>query len=173
MAYAAVNVTPIVTAKQFTSDYPEFADPGTYPVSSINYWLTVATILLNPARWGTALQLGVELFVAHELVLEAQALQTGQAAGWPGISKGAINSESPGEVTVSYDTAIALEADGGNWNLTVYGSRFLRWARMAGAGPVQVGPGGGSGMTGVVPGTDFGPAWSGPDCKPSGSGFGG
>jgi Protein of unknown function (DUF4054) len=158
-----VTVTPIITAKQFRADFPEFTDLGVYPDSSVNYWLAVGTILLDPLRWGTILQLGLELFVAHNLVVEAQAQQTALAQGWPGESRGAISSENAGDVSVNYDTQNTLEVDAGHWNLTMFGTRFIRWAKMAGAGPVQVGP------CNPCPGTvsdGSGGAWSGPDCWP-------
>jgi hypothetical protein len=166
MAYNQ-TVTPIVTAVQFRVNYPEFADKTKYQDATINYWLVVATLMLNPNRWGNLLQLATELFVAHEIVLETQAIQAGQAGGWPGISRGAINSETPGEVSVSYETVATLEEGGGNWNLTVYGTRLYRWIRMAGAGPIQVGPGCGGGA-GTVPGSNDGSgvAWPGPNCLP-------
>lgn len=161
------SVTPIVTPAQFVGDYPEFSDTSKYPVGTIQYWLAVATVLLDPLRWGTMLQIGVELLVAHELVLETQAQSTALVGGWPGISRGPISSEAAGAVNLSYDSVQALETEGGNWNLTVYGTRFLRWARMAGAGPLQIGPGCGLGA-GTVPGANggSGAAWSGPNCLP-------
>lgn len=162
-----VSITPIVNAEQFVGDFPEFKDSSKYPQESISYWLAVATVLLDPCRWGSMLQIGVELLVAHELVVEAQAQDTALVGGWPGVSKGPISAESPGAVSLSYDSEPALEIEGGNWNLTVYGTRFLRWARMAGAGPLQVSPGCGVGA-GTVPGANggSGAAWSGPNCKP-------
>lgn len=162
-----VSVIPIVTPAQFVADYPEFKDPSKYPESSISYWLAVATVLLDPVRWGAMLQVGVELLVAHEIQVEAQAQDTALIGGWPGISKGPISSESAGAVNLSYDSVQALETEGGNWNLTVYGTRFLRRARMAGAGPLQIGPSCGLGA-GTVPGANggSGAAWSGPNCLP-------
>jgi hypothetical protein len=161
------TICPIINSAQFRSDFPEFSDKTKYPDSAVNYWLAVATLLLVPDRWANVLQLGVELYIAHNMVLEAMSLDTAKAGGWPGLSKGTIQSESPGAVTIAYDSEPVLETDGGHWNLTVYGTRFLRFARMAGAGPIQVGPcGPGAGtLTG-----DFynssGPGWSGPPMKP-------
>jgi hypothetical protein len=159
------STTPVVTPQQFVADYPEFSDSAKYTVSSMNYWLAVATLLLNPNRFdANTLILATELYVAHNLVIEAQAQDTAKAGGWPGITKGVINSESAGAVTVSYDTAPVIEERAGHWNLTVYGLRFIRLAKLFGAGPIQVGPG--FGAPGTVPGSDFGSAWSGPNCKP-------
>lgn len=156
----------IVNPNKFRNDFSEFTDTTAYPDSLIRFWMGVASIFLNRSRWCDALCIGAELYVAHMIVLEKKDVDAASAGGWPGISKGAINSEAAGQVTVSYDTAVTLDETGGHWNLTVYGSRFLRMAKMFGAGPIQVGPCGGS--PGTVWGADngSGPAWSGPPCLP-------
>jgi len=53
----------------------------------------------------------------------------------------------------------------GHWNLTVYGTRFIRFAKMFGAGPIQIG-------IGYNPSPFGGPAWPGPDCNPGFTNFG-
>lgn len=169
-ALTSLNLTLLVTADEFISDFPEFTDKSKYPESALIYWLSVATILLNTCRWGNLVVVGAELFAAHHLVLEAQANDTVKRGGWPGISKGAVTAESAGQVNVTYDAAVALEEGGGHWNLTVYGTRFYRLARMAGAGPIQVGPCGSG--AGLVPGTQQSVGWSGPTMIPSQSSFG-
>jgi Protein of unknown function (DUF4054) len=173
MPFQTTTIALSLTDAQFRADFPEFSDKTKYPANAFTYWATVATLLLNPVRWGSVLLMGMELFIAHNLFLEAQAFQTDKVGGWPGISKGAINNESAGEVTVSYDTVSALEADGGDWNLSVYGTRFLRWARMAGSGGMQIGPCGAGGSPGEVPGVNdnVGAAWSGPNVMPGTTSF--
>jgi Protein of unknown function (DUF4054) len=154
----------IVSPEQFRQDFREFADTAAYPDSDICFWMGVASLFLNRSRWCDALAIGAELYVAHSLVIEKQALDTSKVGGWPGMSKGVINSESPGAVTVSYDTAVTTEETAGHWGLTVYGNRFLRMARMFGIGPIQVGPecGYGPGALSAGFGTNAGGAWSGP-----------
>jgi hypothetical protein len=159
----------IVNPDRFRNDFSEFADKNAYPDSTICFWVGVASMFINRERWCEALCLGVELYTAHQLVLEKQAIDTVQAGGWPGLNKGLINNESPGAITIGYDAASTVEESGGHWNLTVYGTRFLRIARMMGAGPIQIGPGGGGfGAAGSVPGlyNSSSPGWSGPPCKP-------
>src|ERR1700732_2534010 len=160
--------TLLVNPNQFRNDFPEFTDSNAYPDSMIAFWMAVATLFLNPSRWCDAIALGAELYTAHMIVLERKDLDASKTRpiGWPGISKGAINSDAAGQVTVSYDTAITLDETGGHWNLTVYGSRFLRMAKMFGAGPVQVGPC--SSQAGIVTGSFNSPgaAWSGPPMLP-------
>lgn len=162
------NITcrPIITVADFRSNFTEFSSTSAFPDSTINYWIVIATLLLRPERWLTLLPVGISLFVAHEVTLEAQAQDAAAAGGWPGISKGAISSEGAGQVNVSYASEPTLEDAGGNYNLTTYGTRFLRLARMAGMGGLQIGPG--CGVAGVVPGSGNGSAgaWSGPPVKP-------
>lgn len=162
----ATSTTPVITAAELRKDFPEFCDEKRFPSSTILYWTAVATILLNPSRWGELLVMGTELFVAHNLHLEVKAKETADQGGWPGISKGAISSEGPGEVHVSYEVAPTLEEDAGHWNLTEYGTRFIHTARLLGAGPMQIGAGffGGPGFVPYV-GQDN-KAWPGPNCKP-------
>jgi hypothetical protein len=151
------QVTLIITAAQFRRVYREFADTNLYPDSAVNYWLAVASLMLNPCRWDNMLPLGAALYAAHNLVLEVKAQSTALAGGWPGVSKGAITSENAGAVSISYDNSKTLEEDGGHWNLTEYGVRFLRMAKMFGAGPIQIGP-----CVGAPGSVGFGNAWTGP-----------
>lgn len=161
-----VTVTPLETAKQFRGNFPAFADPGVYPDASINYWLAAAKILLNAQRFRSALQLATEMFVAHNLVLEAEAVQTAENGGLPGESRGPVSSESAGQVSINYDTASAVEENAGHWNTTVYGKRFIRMCRLFGMGPITVGPGV-PGPSGYVAGSSASAGgWSGPSCLP-------
>src|SRR5271154_113752 len=158
--------TPIVNVQQFRSDFNEFTDITRFPDSAINYWLVVATLLLNPSRWLNILQLGVELYVAHNITLEDQDTQAAIAGGWPGMSKGVVTAESAGAVSGSYDAGPDLEEGAGHWDLTRFWARFIRLAKRAGAGPVQVGPCGP--LAGTVSGSSNtnGPGWGGPPVKP-------
>lgn len=145
-----------IDAAQFRIDYPEFADTTLYPDSGVNYWLTTAALLLPAARWLTVLDLGTELFTAHNLVLERKAQAEAVNGIPPGVTTGPVSSKSVDKVSVSYDTGSAVVLDAGHWNNTVYGTRFIQLARMFGAGPVQVG---------VTPGCEppfNGPPWFGP-----------
>ena len=154
-----------ITAIPFRTDFTEFENTTVFPDSTVNYWFNVAGLMLNPARWMSMLITGLELFVAHNVVLEAYANQTVAVGGLPGLSKGAISGESVDKGSVSYDTASTLELDAGHWNLTVYGTRFIRMAKMFGAGPIQIG-------IGFNPNPLSGGAWPGPDCFPGFTNFG-
>lgn len=166
---------PAPTVANIRSDLPEFASAALYPPAVITYWLSIAKLLLNPNRWDdtpaatgepTMLYFGAEMFVAHNLVLERQAEAAASRRGIPGQASGPISSKSVGPLSISYDTGAAAELEAGHWNLTVYGQRFVRLARMVGAGGIQVG-------VGFAPFGSMG-AWPGPwpYPLPGGSGFG-
>lgn len=127
-----------MTPSQFRQDFPEFADTTQYPDSSINFWLTVATQLVNPARWGVLTDQGIELCTAHHLVLAARDAQAAAVGGIPGQMTGPLSSKSVDKVSASYDTGAATVDDGGFWNLTSYGVRYLTLARTMGAGGFQL-----------------------------------
>jgi uncharacterized protein DUF4054 len=122
----------------FRMDYPEFSSTTAYPDSGVTYWLKIAGLLLNTSRWQDMLDVGTELFVAHNLVLERQANKSAANGAAPGVSTGPVSSKTVGPVTQAYDTTAAIEPDAGHWNLTTYGTRFINLVRMFGAGPIQV-----------------------------------
>lgn len=160
----------MIDVATFRKSFPAFSDVSKYPDTSIAFWVSVASIMLPTQTWGlgstaaqspptTQMDIGLSLFVAHNLSLEAQALQAAAAGGSPGSAvKGPISSESVGGVSRSYDTTAGLNLDAGPWNLTTYGTRFVFMARLVGKGPVQIG-------------VDCGPTiypWFGPPVGPNG-----
>lgn len=141
------------TAQDFRQKFPEFANGSDYPGGVVDFWIELALKLVNNhTRWGSFIQLGQMLFVAHNLVLEKQAIDESVNGSVPGIGKGPVNNQSVDKVSVGYDTGSAMEPDAGHWNLTIYGTRYLRLARMVGTGGVQVGIGS----------PESSGAWSGP-----------
>lgn len=122
----------------FRADFPEFADEATFPDSTVTYWLTLAGKLLNIERWADLLDNGLELFVAHNIVLERQAAASAATGATPGITTGAVSAKGVDKVTVSYDTSAGMDLEAGHWNLTHYGARFIRLARMIGTGGIQL-----------------------------------
>lgn len=147
-----------VTPASFRQNYPEFASTTTYPDSQVTYWTTVAVQLINADRWDTLADLGIELFVAHNLVIEARSQATSANGAAPGEPQGMVASKSVDKVSVSYDTSSVAELDAGHWNLTVYGARYIRLARMMGAGGIQLGYES-SGTYSVAQGAWPGPYW--------------
>ena len=128
-----------ITAAQLRQDFPEFSDATTYPDPAIAFWLGVAVITLPADRWDTLLDVGTELFVAHHLVLAAQAAEDVAVGATPGEVTGPASAKAVDKVSVSYDTAAYALDNGGFWNMSSYGIQFLQMARMIGAGPIQLG----------------------------------
>jgi len=125
-------------AAKFREDFPEFADTTKYPDSAVNLWMGLAVNVLPPDRWCDYLNIGIELFVAHNLTVAAGNQQTAAAGGAGGQVKGPVNSKSVDKVSVGYDSgAVSLE-DGGFFNLTTYGIQLLQLARMIGTGGFQL-----------------------------------
>lgn len=163
--------TSAALAAQFLLDFPEFdtsevTDPSAVQISpsSINYWANLALVMLNQSRWTadgdpamTCYTMGLEMFIAHHVSLEALAQRDMQVGGIPGIATGVVAGKGAGDVSISYMPGATIEMDAGHWNYTVFGQRFIRVAKMIGSGPLQIGigcggPGWGSG----------GGGWSGP-----------
>jgi len=127
------------TDEQFRLDFPEFADPTKYTEAMVAFWAGVADKQMNTVRWGDLLLYGTELFVAHNLALAVVDLAASQAPfGVPGQGNVLASSQGAGSVNVSADTTTVSEPDGGYYNLTTYGTRFLRMARIAGIGGAQL-----------------------------------
>ena len=125
-------------ATQFRQDFPEFADTTKYPDSSVNLWLTLAGKTLAEDRWCDYLDIGTELFVAHNLALAAVNQLFASVGGAPGQIKGPVTSKSVDKVSVGYDSGAVALQDGGFFNLTTYGIQFLQYARMVGTGGIQL-----------------------------------
>lgn len=131
-----------VTANGFRGHFSEFGDLLVFPDAQIEFYLGIAPNLVNSERWGSSFDLGVELFIAHNITLDARAVRDAKTGQLPGAVTGPVSGRSVDKVSVSYDTSAAAERDQGHWNLTVYGLRYIRLGRMFGAGPLQVGTGG-------------------------------
>jgi Protein of unknown function (DUF4054) len=130
-----------VTAELFRRDFIEFADGERYPDPVIMFWIGAASQLVNADRWGSLLNTGIELLVAHQITLERKALDEAARGGIPGMTPGIINNKSVDKVSIGYDTQPGMELDAGHWNLTIYGTRYIRLVRMMGIGPLQIGVG--------------------------------
>jgi hypothetical protein len=83
-----------------------------------------------------------EMFAAHQIVLEKQALDAARTGGDPGTKIGIISSKSVNGVSVSFDNSAVNDIKGGGYyNQTIYGKRFYQLAKIRGAGPIQIGIG--------------------------------
>jgi len=126
------------TITQFRIDFPEFVDDTIYNNAIITYWSNLAIKLISESRWGSVYIDGVNLFVAHNITLQAQDIKTASGGGVPGSVGGATTSKSVGQVSKSYDTTSTAIKNGGDWNATSYGRRYLNLARMFGVGGLHV-----------------------------------
>lgn len=155
-------MTIAITIAQFRADFPEFANVPKFPDSELTFWMNLGLLLINECRWGEVAPYGVELYMAHNLALEAMAKKQAAAGGIPGASSGMLNSKSVDKVSAGYDTTSVAEEFGGSWNLTTFGMRLYRLYQQFGAGPVQIGAGPGLGYVGggAWPGIDLG-NWGG------------
>lgn len=127
-----------VTEAQFRVNFPEFTANPPYTTQMIVFWLAVATKQVRACVWQDQVDLGIQLYVAHNCVLEAQAAKAAATGGSPGAATGITNNKSVDKVSVGYDTITAAEADAGNWNLTTYGMRFIHMSRLFGASGIQL-----------------------------------
>lgn len=122
----------------FRTSFPEFSDAVVYPTTMVAMWAGFAERQIRPEVWKDSQNLGVSLFVAHEITLGAQNTKTSRAGGMPGTSGGVANTKTVGSVTVGYDSITTGEKNAGHWNLTNYGKQLFRLARQFGAGVVQL-----------------------------------
>ncbi|KUZ78296.1 DUF4054 domain-containing protein [Burkholderia ubonensis] len=122
---------------QFRQSFPEF-DATTYPDSLVQFWMTVAVSLVNPTRWMELTDVGVGLVTAHHIALAVKDQKTAAIGGMPGQVTGPQSSKGVDKVSASYDTAAVAIRDGGFWNGTMYGVRYLSLAQMMGSGGMQL-----------------------------------
>lgn len=121
----------------FRQNMPAFQDAAVFPDAQVAFWLALATKMLRPERWDDLLDYGVQLFVAHHLVLAARSAQEVANGGLPGTVRGTISSEHVENLSVSYGTPGGLEG-AGHWGLSTYGQQFYGLLRWIGAGGVQL-----------------------------------
>lgn len=122
---------------QFRQAFPEF-DQADYPDSLVQLWLTVAVSLVNAERWAELTDVGVGLVTAHHLAMATKDQKTAGVGGVPGQVSAPQSAKSVDKVSASYDTAAVAIKDGGFWNGTMYGIRYLSLAMMMGAGGMQL-----------------------------------
>ena len=128
----------MLTVSQFRADFPEFSNTTTYPDTLITYWLAVAALLVDPARWGTLATAGQELVTAHYLVLGMRDRAAAAAGNAPGQVVGLQTAKGAADLNVSYGYENVLVEGAQAWNQTTYGQRYFMLARMFGAGGLQI-----------------------------------
>ncbi len=152
-----------VTPASFVAAYPAFSDEARFPPTEIANIIDLATGFCSSKRWqfmgqtasGKSMaDIGIELFTAHWCAMERRNQDEGANGAPPGSIVGPQSSRSVGPGSIQYDTGSGVNTDDGHWNLTNYGTRFVRLAKMVGAAGVQVG-------IGITPPYTVG-AWAGP-----------
>lgn len=147
----------MLTPATFRTQMPPFASPANYPDTQVQFYIDLAYKLLNADRWADVLDYGASLFVAHNLAVDALGVKS-STSGVPGTAIGVISSGSVDKVSYTRDINSVTEDGAGNYNMTTFGQRFIRLARMIGAGPLQVGVD----VTGVQSASLYSGAWPGP-----------
>lgn len=143
----------MIAPDAFRLNFKAFADTSVYPDDMVAFWLQVGYTLVPGNLWGSLTDLGVQQFVAHNLVLEGLSNAEGANGAPPGTQVGPVVTKTVGELTIVYDPSSGINPDDTSWNLTNYGSRFVKLAKQFGSIPTQLG-------IGVAP-PFGGPAWPG------------
>ncbi len=162
----------MITPASFRIDFTEFTSTVTYTNSSISYWLNLGNLIINSSLLGgspstvsnppaTLYDIALELFTAHNLVLEQPAQLTAENNGVPGQTTGPISAKRVGPVSVSYDVAAGVDSEDGQYNLTIYGTRFINLYKLAGAPGIVANGNGSSANFGPFPAASAN-GWQGP-----------
>ncbi len=104
----------------------------------VEFWVDFISRQIDVCIWKQSWNVGVSLYLAHELTLMGQNGKTAKVGGTPGLQGGVATSKTVGSVTVQYDAQTMSEKDAGYWNLTSYGKQFIRLVRVFGAGCRQL-----------------------------------
>ena len=148
-----LGVDGILTAAQFREIQPSFQDSSIYSDEQLGMNLELAASMLDPNRWADWRPLGMALMVAHFIALDEREMRTSRKGGIPGQGGiGIMASKSIGSVSASFDVQSGSELNAGHWNMTSFGRRYIRMARMVGAGGVQIT---GDRLSGVPSSRDF------------------
>lgn len=133
-AQVGAPLTPTV----FRMRFPGFQNPALYSDYQVQFYLDLAGKMLIVDRWGNVLEEGIQLFAAHFLALDQLALVAG-VSSVPGTAVGIMTGGTVDKVSYTRDVQSVMEENAGHWGMTTYGLQYLRFARMMGAGPMQVG----------------------------------
>lgn len=124
---------------RFRADFPEFASEEKFPTEQVFFYIALGRKLISIDRLGDVWSFALELFVAHNLVLELAAqraaIKPGSIPGMMGGGgMGVQTSKKVGSASVTYsdtsNSAYIMEKGAGHWGLTVYGLRYLNLIRL-------------------------------------------
>jgi len=112
----------------FLSIFPEFTNLAEYPITRVNFWLSVAVNFVNTQRWRSLTNQGIALYTAHMLKL----------AELNGEVEGLLTSNSVDGVNYSQDVASLTIIGANHYNKTTYGIQYFQLSRMVGAGGMSL-----------------------------------
>jgi hypothetical protein len=108
-----------------------------------NFWGPASLTADYPPT--TVADIATQMWVAHQVVLEKQALAAAATGGDPGTKIGIISNKSVNGASMGFDVGTIaggkMQENAGYYNQTVYGMRFYRLMKLRGAGPIQIGIG--------------------------------
>lgn len=128
----------MLTIAAFREELPEFSDTTRYPDSSVQLHLDVASKLVNEDRWGSLYDTGVGWCAAHLIVIATGNEDAADKGRAPGQVQGLATTKAVDKVSKSMDVSSVTMSDGGFWNMTTYGIKFLNFARLIGSGGLQL-----------------------------------
>lgn len=128
-----------ITVDQFRTNFPEFSDANAYLDETVQFWFDIAALFMNAPRWGAALDIGTQLYAAHNLSLQYNATSLGAARQAPGSIVGTQTNGSIDKVSWARDASAAMMEGAGAYNLSSYGLRWYQMMKLMGAGAIQVG----------------------------------
>lgn len=127
------------TYDQFIAAFPEFADQAVYPQGTFTFWQGIAALSLNACRWGALLDFGAQLFIAHNMLEQARALQVAAMGGTSvGQVSGPVAAKSIDKISYAFNTDAVTIEGAGDWNNTNYGIRFYQLSLKLGSGGLQL-----------------------------------
>lgn len=141
------GTNPAYAVNDFTTFYPQFGNdsnnnPIVVPQSVIQAFIDMANASLQQARWHSAWQTAMNLYVAHFCTLYLQTSadpNSGASAVFEaGKAQGVLSGESVGDVSYSSDVNIASVDGWAMWNLTAYGQQLATLAKLYGKGGMQI-----------------------------------
>lgn len=128
----------MVTPATFRQQFPEFSNPAIYEDIRINNFIAVAANLLPATRWGSLLDYGTSLYVAHKLALQQRSVLAANSGALPGAIQGVLTAKQVDKVSASYDSRSVTFEEAGQYNLTTYGIELWQLMGQIGSGGLQV-----------------------------------
>jgi hypothetical protein len=118
--------------EQFRIDFPEFTDDEKFTDGMIAFWFGIGDKLVDKVRFLTdsvVRRYALSLWIAHHIIMQYNNQVAVASGNYTGEGIKPAVSYHVGDVSITYDGASFMEADGGDWNTTIYGRKLLRLVR--------------------------------------------